>query len=911
MANALTGQFDAVVEVRVEAVNRILATLHQNGGSQDASPSLPHSFAVRVGDVQLFSELALWGTGIIDVQDGGGSTKSSKAPLGVSQAAQQAAAQQSAAATTPAVVRGTAWVQVSTPRVSFPPASSSDVDAWLPIRAHYAPDPNTRVMPTPIHGDIRARFSIQHHAFLGKRWLSVKPTADDSQIVFQPAQGTSVSSGDRQRITEQIRVALRSRFEPTVVVLPEDFKFLRFKALGSGAAQVIALPLNLSGPAPPASALAGVTSPFVKPGAHFAVAVAREYVDGLFQPFLAQIYALHPSFTFSTWLVIIPIPWPQKVSVTYDVSISSAKLVWQTGSIKLVIEGSATTESVLPNYSFTVEQALTLALHAASQTVSIQAPSDPLIFGDVPSEAIGPATSAIIQHRDAALQQAQAAIQAGLTGGVTLDEAVKAFDGSATARYTSLEVRPAGVVLQGTVSTKARAPVVVQFGETADGSTFTALKTWIPAGTIEKLEWKWEKENPYFYVENSILEGAKKTEIVEDRHGFLLPIPEKLPPDGRLCLSVSGKQVPSSGGDAYPVFEEHCQLVWPVMRVVQPAAWDLALAAPIWRAADDDEATLESAIVAHVGVFTSSHTGSAPGANTIVHFAGSQWAKPLEALGRGIRERGRRDAPVAIVLVLPRGTFRGRRAAFTERLGSPGREFAGSVVLTEDYDSGWTKTFAVESGPATFVINSQGEVVWQQAGPLDVGSLTAALDEHTISGARPACRLQRLAVRPGDRAPDVLFEDARRERLPLRRFRGRQVLLTFWKSWSAPCLAELARLQRAQSQAGPDAPMMLAINDGEDPERVVEACREHRLTLTTVPDPDREIARRYGVSCWPTTIAIGETGIVDRVRFGVTPDRMPVGRGQLDARAQAGRRAPRSPGPRPKPKRGARSEAKR
>ncbi len=50
MANALTGGFDAVLQVRVEAVNRILATLHQRGASKDASPSFLHSVATRVGD---------------------------------------------------------------------------------------------------------------------------------------------------------------------------------------------------------------------------------------------------------------------------------------------------------------------------------------------------------------------------------------------------------------------------------------------------------------------------------------------------------------------------------------------------------------------------------------------------------------------------------------------------------------------------------------------------------------------------------------------------------------------------------------------------------------------------------------------------------------------------------------------
>ena len=64
MANNLTGEFDAVVQVSVKTVNSILAHLHRKGGSKDASPSFPHSFAVRVSDTPniwaIFSEAAKW-----------------------------------------------------------------------------------------------------------------------------------------------------------------------------------------------------------------------------------------------------------------------------------------------------------------------------------------------------------------------------------------------------------------------------------------------------------------------------------------------------------------------------------------------------------------------------------------------------------------------------------------------------------------------------------------------------------------------------------------------------------------------------------------------------------------------------------------------------------------------------------
>ena len=52
MANNLTGDFEAVVQVSVRQINGLLATLHQNGASEDAPLKLLHSVAMRVGDVR-------------------------------------------------------------------------------------------------------------------------------------------------------------------------------------------------------------------------------------------------------------------------------------------------------------------------------------------------------------------------------------------------------------------------------------------------------------------------------------------------------------------------------------------------------------------------------------------------------------------------------------------------------------------------------------------------------------------------------------------------------------------------------------------------------------------------------------------------------------------------------------------
>ena len=48
MANSLTGDYEAVVQIAIRQINGLLATLHQNA-NDDAPLKLLHSTSVRIG----------------------------------------------------------------------------------------------------------------------------------------------------------------------------------------------------------------------------------------------------------------------------------------------------------------------------------------------------------------------------------------------------------------------------------------------------------------------------------------------------------------------------------------------------------------------------------------------------------------------------------------------------------------------------------------------------------------------------------------------------------------------------------------------------------------------------------------------------------------------------------------------
>jgi peroxiredoxin len=895
MTNNLTGQYDAVVQGRIGAVNRILATLHQNGASKETSPSFLHSFALRVGDPGEISfenfksifQIINWAAlaealgnreqkGPPPKSGGGkkGSKTASKAPPGFTKVYEDMQKELQEALdelTTPATLRGTAQVQVSTPTVTFPPGSTSEIKAKVDLRANYIPDPKSLTLPQPIHGDLEAAFSVEPKVEDNQPVLEVKVTADDNQITFVPAPGTGLSATDATQIEKSIRSGLRENIEPMSLSIASDFPFGHFKGLGSGSNQVVALPVTLDGPAPPPSAINSINAQFLNPADDFGVAISREYIDTLMQPMLNSLKAFHKTVTFYFWVVYIFVPVQH--SVSYNITISNVNLTWQSGSVKLTATGSAKTGSIFPNYNFTIQQSLTLAFNPATQSVALQAVGNPSISG-LPNVALAEATSAVVQARDAAIASAQSAIQGALTGSITLTDILKDFDSSVNAKYTSLDIEPNGVVLHGAVTTKARSDMVVHFTETGDGEGegFSALKSWIPAGTVERYEWSW-LTGPIFAP------WAMSTQVVTDEHRFVLPKPAEL--KSQVCLRVVGKQTPSSAGSLVGVSGgETCSVNWPEFVWMMPSWWETIMT-PIWLPDPPPEAILDDFIVAHINTLANSRPGAAPGANTLVQFMSNPSLTPLETLGQTLSQRGRENAPLALFLVLPHGSLRERRSIIEERLESLGEEFAVWFAITEDYEGAWSRTFKAERTPATYLLNARGEFVWQQMGPLDGRSFSAALDEHMIPGQWPGSRLLRLAVKPGDRAPDLLFPYDEGQQMALRRLRGQRVLLNFWKSWSTPCLAELQHLQRMHDRSSQEGPVILAINDGENIEWLAEFRREHNLTFTLVPDPERRIARRYGVNCWPTTVSIDVDGLVNGIRLGKTIDR-PVDRARVD-----------------------------
>ena len=129
-----------------------------------------------------------------------------------------------------------------------------------------------------------------------------------------------------------------------------------------------------------------------------------------------------------------------------------------------------------------------------------------------------------------------------------------------------------------------------------------------------------------------------------------------------------------------------------------------------------------------------------------------------------------------------------------------------------------------------------------------------------LSGSACAQGFEVIPWRASQPAPTLQGTDLTGKVWRLADLRGKAVLVNFWASWCEPCRAEMPALQQLADFYGPDKLVVLAVNFKESPARVAQYVRSTQLTLPVISDPDGDLARRWGVNVFPTTVLIAADG---------------------------------------------------
>ncbi|MDT5040830.1 MAG: cytochrome c biosis protein CcmG, thiol:disulfide interchange protein DsbE [Actinoplanes sp.] len=103
-------------------------------------------------------------------------------------------------------------------------------------------------------------------------------------------------------------------------------------------------------------------------------------------------------------------------------------------------------------------------------------------------------------------------------------------------------------------------------------------------------------------------------------------------------------------------------------------------------------------------------------------------------------------------------------------------------------------------------------------------------------------------------------------------------VVNLWASWCGPCRTELPAMQQLADHAAGRL-TVLGVNTGDDREAAASFGADHRVTLPTLYDQDKQLVGKLGYASLPVTIFVNEAG-----RWHVDP--LPLDEGTLDSAVQ-------------------------
>jgi len=885
MANVLTGDFDIVAEFAVPAANRVLAAMHRD-------ERFPHAMTLRVDDIQpveasvgaptILGSIDSFGDATVDHTRIGRPTPLAERfdATNAAHVVRDPVVNIGAMVATefpivPSQLQGRAQLQLSAPTIEVPDASGTHVRMRLAVMARYFPDPQTSPLAAFVQGELQITVAVNQVASQVGNVVDIDIKAADVHIHFQPSWSSQpLSAADVAGVNLLIRNALKTSFVPSSTTLPATVTHMQFKTLlGApvGAPNAIAVLLNLDGASGNA---ANANNVFLGAGDDFAFAVGRDLIVRTLRPFTDAVLSqpIDPVAVSGSVFGV-------SLTAQYTVSLNAATVDLQNGQIILTITGRAHTDAWwLPDFQFRVRQLCTLTPTGATAqlvvgTLSLDITSGG-IAGWLASLFRGRALDRLRVLRDRAL--ASAHVQDTVRHLLSADEALggllttllsppahgtSAPHGSEfQLAYTSIDIRPAGVVLHGSMAVTDWPLPHVEFTEippdgqdvitaTQRGPDYSALRSWIPGGTIERYAWS---------------AGGQAQPFLTDEHRFVLmhalpdladgaPSATSMPGYGPLCLTVTGARLSSSGPvAAQPIQATACGYTsFPVLSGLTMATDGVLPLITLTEAGPRGSLVVTGHTAARVD-----ETGRGV-PNLIVHFADQTSADHLDLFAQALRESRRANTATAVLAVLTPDQV--ARSRYTE-----------GVIYAEAAGGAWEQMFGVATTqrPVTLIVDSNGTVVWRHEGRVDVETLSTALGKLLVSGRTVSRGVQRLTVRIGQPPPNFVFEYAAGRQLAFRKLVGQPAVLVFWKSVARPSVEAVRELQQAAGDAGGQGRVVLAINDGEPTELAKSVAAELGVTATLVTDPERAISRAYGVNIWPTIVYVDPSGVVGEIRYG-------------------------------------------
>ena len=103
------------------------------------------------------------------------------------------------------------------------------------------------------------------------------------------------------------------------------------------------------------------------------------------------------------------------------------------------------------------------------------------------------------------------------------------------------------------------------------------------------------------------------------------------------------------------------------------------------------------------------------------------------------------------------------------------------------------------------------------------------------------------------------FKDSSGQTLTAESLKGKKLVINFWATWCAPCKDELPTLQTLHDISDAHT-VVLTINVREPAARAARYMQSTGMTFPVISDTKGELAKRWGVTVYPTTVLIAPNG---------------------------------------------------